>query len=126
MAHGKRAALDKLDDRIGKRKQALQVGDMAAALVHHARDLGLRQAFAFRQTIVGARLFDGIEVFALEVLDQRERHDVTLAQLTDQRRYFMQLRFLSGAPTTLTRHDLVAAIVERAHDDRLNDAALRN
>ena len=65
---------------------------MAARLVDHPRDLGLGQPLALGEPLVGPRLLDRIEILALEVLDQREGHDVAVVEIADQRRNFVQLR----------------------------------
>jgi hypothetical protein len=104
MAHREFALLHQQNHRIGQAEQALDVGDMAAALVDHAGDVSLSHALMLGQALIGARLFDGVEVFALQVLDQR--HHLALGQRADQRGNLMHLRTLRGAPAAFTRDKL--------------------
>jgi hypothetical protein len=58
MAHRQLAKLDQRNHRLGQGQQALDIGDMAAALVDKPRDLCLGQAFILGKSLIGARFFD--------------------------------------------------------------------
>ncbi len=93
---------------------------MAARLVDQLGDFGLRHPIVFGKLLVRARFFHRIEVFALEVLDQRQRHHLALIEIAHQRRNFVQPGALGGAPPALTRNQPIAPLAQRRDDDRLN------
>jgi hypothetical protein len=78
---------------------------MAAALVDH-RAMSACVMLSLGQALIGARFFDGVQVFALKVLDQRNRHHLALGQRADQRGNLMHLRTLGRAPAAFTRDKL--------------------
>ncbi len=84
MAHRKLPAFDKVDYLVRQCKQALQIRDVAAGFVDHRGDIALAQPLLVSESPVGARLFDRIEIDALKVLDQRDRHDLALVEIADQ------------------------------------------
>ena len=74
--------------------------------------------------LYGEGLFDDVQVFALDVLDERplEQLEVlALGHLAHGDRHREQARALGGAPAPLAGDDLVAAAF-RVHDNRLDDA----
>ena len=83
MAHRQFAGLNKANHRLRQRQQALQIGDMAARLIDQPGDLGLGHALQLGQPLIGAGFLDGIEVFALKVFDQCQRHHITIAQIAN-------------------------------------------
>ena len=68
------------------------------------------------------RLFHGVEVFALNVLDQRHGDGGFVRHLPDHRRDGVQLGHLRRPPAALAGDDFVAVIAQRAHHDGLHDA----
>ena len=74
------------------------------------------------------RLFEWIQVLALDVLDERERDRVLVVHAAHDRGDVGNARDLGGAPAALAGDDLVALLLARLgradgpHDDRLNDA----
>ena len=70
------------------------------------------------------RLFDGVEIDALNVLDDRELEDLAVVELADDRRNDVQARQLRGPPATLAGNDLIGTRGAGigAKDDRLDDA----
>src|SRR5262249_61382423 len=70
---------------------------------------------------VRVRLLDRIQIFALDVLDERDREKTILRDVPRDDRYFEQAGALRGAPATLACDDLITA-VHVPDDDRLNDA----
>ena len=83
---------------------------MAARLVDQLGDLRLRHALVLRELLISARLFDRIEILALQIFDQGQCHHFALIELADQRRDFMQPRALRGTPAAFARHQPVAAL----------------
>ena len=79
------------------------------------------------QTIERIRFFERIQVFALNVLDQRHGDGGIVFDVADYRRYFLEACQLCGAPAAFAGNDLVAhgAAVRGLHrscNDRLDDA----
>src|SRR5689334_14087403 len=77
------------------------------------------------ELLVALGLLDRIEVFALDVLDERKLGHRRFVDLADDRRDCMQPRFLCGPPAPLTRDDL-EAVPAGPQKDRLKHAALRD
>ena len=73
-----------LEERLRIRVQVKKphgVGDRGSALADAFGDLILGETEIAMEPFVGAGLFDGIEIFALEVLDQRELEHLAIACL---------------------------------------------
>ena len=73
-------------------------------------------------------LLDRIEIFALDVFDERHLEERLIAprgDLLHDDRHAQQARALGRAPAALAGDDL-KAIADLAHDDRLNDAVRRD
>ena len=70
---GRQRAVDQhVADHVRQLQQPQRVGDMAAALADHLAEVGLGIAVLVDQLLVALRLFDRVEVGALDVLDDRE------------------------------------------------------
>jgi hypothetical protein len=112
--------------RVRQLEQAQRVGDMAAALADDMRDVFLAMLIIGRQRLIAGRLFQRIEIGALHILDDRKLERLGVADVEQHDRHFMQACTLRGAPAPLAGDDLVAVgrALQRAHDDRLDDAAL--
>ena len=75
--------------------------------------------------LVGTRLFNRVEILALDILDQRDRHDLPLIEIADDGRNFMKLRALRCAPAAFACDQLVAPLsTQGTHDNRLDNATL--
>ena len=72
MAGRQRAVDQHVADHVRQLEQPQRVGDMAAALADDLAEIGLRIVVLVDQLLVAQRLFDRIEVGALDVLDDRE------------------------------------------------------
>ena len=68
-------------------QQAHVVGDGGAALADALRNLGLRHARCLGQVLIGQGNLDGIQVLALNILNQRHLHHVLVLDCTDVSRY---------------------------------------
>ena len=68
-------------------KQPERVCHGCPTLAHTSRRLFLRQAVFVGQTPVGHRFFDGIEVGALNVLDERQFEQFGIGSITDDDGY---------------------------------------
>lgn len=69
------------------------------------------------------RLFDGVEILPLNVLDQRHLEmGARLRHVSHDDRDTRQPDLLRRAPATFTRDDLKAVAGDALHDDRLDHA----
>jgi hypothetical protein len=124
VSHRKAAPGDLGANLLGQLQQAHVICDRRAVLADSSRDLLLRQAEFAAQPFVGGRLIDRIQVFALDVLD--ERHLEKLAGLAapnilDDDGHPGEPCALGSAPAALARDDAIAAI-DLPHHDGLDDA----
>ncbi len=78
VTHRKSSGLEMVDDTLRQRQQPLEIGDMAARFLDHLGDVGLGQTLELCQPLIGARFLDRVEIFALNILDQRQRHHVAI------------------------------------------------
>jgi len=67
-----RAGFDRLDRKLGQTEETDALGNRNAVLPDPLAEGFLGQAEVTQQPLNGARLFDGVEVGALQVLDQRQ------------------------------------------------------
>jgi hypothetical protein len=74
--------------------------------------------------VVHRRLFEGRQVLALEVLDDRDLERGVVVDLFDQRLDRREARLLRGAPAAFAGDQLVAVLAERSDEDRLQNAVL--
>ena len=121
MAHFQVAVLEQLLDVGFQAHQAQQVGHHGAGFTHRVSHLLVGKTEFFLQAAQGDGLFHGIEVFPLDVLDQRHGDGGFVGHLADYRRDGVQLGHLGGTPAAFTGNDLVALFAERAHHDGLHD-----
>ena len=132
--------------RSGQRQQRSRVSHVELVgqqqRLHRLRELGQPQQIAHRaartadgrcsgvvrqlefldQARNALRLFERIEVFALNVLDQRQGERRLIRHAAHQRRNVLEARTLRGAPAAFAGDDLETRAVDRAHQDRLHDA----
>ncbi|SKT47855.1 Uncharacterised protein [Mycobacteroides abscessus subsp. abscessus] len=74
--------------------------------------------------LVGRRLFQWVQLCAVNVLQQRVTEEVVIRGLPHNCRDGIQARLLCGAPTPLPHHQLIVTVVDHAHHDRLHHAEL--
>ena len=82
----------------------------------------LREIELVGEPLEGVRLFHGVQVLALEVLDERHLERELFGNLPHDDRNARQRRPLRGAPPAFASDQLVAK-ADSAHDKRLNDSA---
>ena len=98
----------------GQVEQAEGVGDVAAGFADGLAELLLGHAELLEQAAVAFGFLDGVEVLALQVLDQGGGHGVGVGEVADQGRHFVQSGGLGGAPAAFAGDDLEA--VRRRRD----------
>ena len=84
------------------------VGDRRAILADGRRNRLLRHRELLGQPSVGLRFFDGVEVLALDILDERDLEQLIVRHVAHRHRHLQQSRTLRGAPAALAGDDLVA------------------
>ena len=107
-------------------QQAQQVGGGTARAAHSLCSLLMGQAKLLDQTSKALRLFQRVQVFALNVLDQRHGSSSFIRDFAHQHRHLGQTCDMRGTKTALTGNDFVLArmlaLAELAHQNRLHDA----
>ena len=93
-----------------------------AILAGSCRYFLLSQMKFAHQALKGARLFDGVEVFALNIFDERDLQRGLVGDFTNDGRYAAQAGPLRGAPAPFAGQKLKAR-ADAPQDERLNDAA---
>ena len=124
MPHRELPAREQLLHRRRQPQQPQKVRHSRALLAHSSGDLLLRHPELVVQLVIRVRLFHRVEVFALDVLDQRELQRVAgLEGVLHHGRHGGQPRLLRGAEAALAGDQLV--LIAGAHDhERLHDAML--
>jgi hypothetical protein len=98
------------------------IGDGRAVFSRALGDMFLREIELVGEALEGARLFHGIQIFALEVFDERHLERKFLRDLADNHGNARQRRPLRGAPAAFAGDQLVAK-ADPSDDERLNDPA---
>ena len=112
----------------GELEQAQQVRNRGARAADGVRRLLMRDAEFADEPFERARFFERVEVFALDVLDERHRDGGFIGHLANDRRHGGEARDLRGAPAAFAGDDFVAlrfarrGAVDGANDDGLDDA----
>ena len=106
-------------------EQAERVGDGRAGTTDAGREAILGEPELVDELAIRVGGLDRVEVLALEVLDERELELIAIGQLAHERRDPVEAGGLRRAQPPLTGDELVA--VDRlGHEDRLEDAVLRD
>ena len=72
--------------------------------------------------MIGLRLFDRVQILALDILDQRDLKRLGIVELADDDGNLVEPGALRGTPAALAGDDLIALAV-RPDDDRLDQPA---
>src|SRR4030095_7345874 len=96
---------------------------MAARLAHQLADHFLAVPITVDQPPIGFRLFNRVQILALDVLDQRDLGPRFLVEFANYRWNLMQLSSLRGSPPALASDQFIA-ISHRSDQDRLKYAPL--
>src|SRR5260370_238611 len=108
MSSRQAAALNQIEDRLFQAQEPRGVTNCCSILSGFCCNLFLRQMKFIRQTFVGPRLFDRIEVLALNIFDQRYLECRLVANLTDDRGNAAQAGSLRRAPSTFAGEKLIS------------------
>ncbi len=124
VAGGELAVPDPALDLRGQGEQPERVGDRGALLADPLGDLLLGQAQIVDQRLEGGRLLDGVQLLALEVLDEGQLQQPVVRDLLHDRRDLEQPRDLGRPPAALPRDQLVLPPLDRPDDHRLEHPVL--
>ena len=110
-------------------QQPQRVGDLRAGPPDAAGELVVRAAEVLEQLLVGRRLLEGVELAAVEVLQQRVAQQVVVVGLLDDGGDRLETGLLGGAPAPLAHDELearLAVLTCRQRDGRRWAAARRS
>ena len=110
MAHRQRRPTDVVAHFRGQPQQPDVVGHRRSILADRLGDLLLGQAELVGEPAVGVRLFDRIEVLALDVLDERGRQQPSSGMSRTTTGTFSSPARCDGTPAALAGDDLVAVL----------------
>ena len=125
MTHGNRARAERLFNGLRRAGQTQQIGDMTAAFANGLGKLGLRIGELIDKPLISLSFFNRIEVSALHILDQADFQRGDIIDRLNNYRHLMQARHLCRAPASFTGDNLIA-VINRAHQKRLQDAGFLN
>jgi hypothetical protein len=97
---------------------------MAARFTNSAGQTFLIEAELFDKTGKSLSLFNGVQIFALQILDQPSRHGHAIIKFAHDHRNIMQFGDLRRTPAPFTTDDLIFAFIARlgAHQNGLQNA----
>src|SRR5919201_4282930 len=110
MAHFERAAHQHLLRRLCEFQQAQQVAGRAARAADGVSRLLVRHLEFVDEAIGGRGLLHSVEIFALDVLDERHDERRLVGHLAHDRGNLLESCHLRGAPAPLAGDELIAAI----------------
>jgi len=113
--------LDDLEDDGRQLKNSQHLRDGRAILAHRVRDLLVREAEFFGEATIASRLFDRIQVGALQVFDEREREERAIVDVAHDRRDVRPPQPGRSAEPSLAR-DQLETIRGATNRDRLQQA----
>ena len=120
VAGSEAAVFDHFADRSVQPQQAKGIGNGDALFAGAFGGFLLCEVKFLNQTIEGLRLFDGIQVFALEIFDKRDFHGFVVGNVFNDDRNAMHGDELGGAPAAFAGEELKTWTAP-ANDQRLDD-----
>ena len=119
MSRGQPAVHHHLPHILRQIQQPHRIGNHRAGFAHPLCNLLLRQPKPVHQLPVTGSFLNGIEVFTLQVFDQRKFHRLGVGQLTDNHRHRRKPRHPRRSPSALPCHQLIGTIRKRTYHQRL-------
>ena len=101
--------------------QEPQNGHGGAGLAHPLGGLLLCESVFLNEGLITGRLFNGVQVFPLEVFNETQLHDGTVVGLDDDRRNLVEAGQLGSPPAAFAGDDLVIAGGQTADGEGLDD-----
>src|SRR5437764_110424 len=121
MAHAQPASLEILLQHLRQFEQSQGIGNRGAVFAHIACHVLLPQVKLGLQALVSACLFQRVEVFALQVLQERQAQDFLVTRRLDERQDGLKAGQLRRPPAALTGNEFEAIMVT-AHDNGLQES----
>ena len=121
MSHAQGAVDDAGFNLIRQLAQSEKIGHRRAAFANPGGCLVLGQIQPVNQVLVCLGFFNRIQIFALDVFDQRHFQQFFIADPLDDHRHLGQSRPFGGAQAPFTGDELIAGLVP-SHQQRLQDA----
>ena len=122
MARGQPAVLHRLAHALIQREQAHGVGDGGARLADRRGGVLLRHVIGLNERFVALGLFNGVQILALQVFNERQLHCLAVVRLDDDGGHLRQTGKPRSPPAAFAGNDLIVARGELAHGQGLNDA----
>ena len=122
MTGGERAAFYQLQNCGAEAQQAQGIRDGRAGFSHPGGRLLLCHFIGPHQLLIAKRLFNGIEIRALQVFDERQLHGLLVVGLHDDDRHVRKSGQPGRAPAAFPGDDLIEAGRQLPHRQRLDDA----
>ena len=111
MAHREAAFANEIPHCGRQLQQPRRIRHRGAALAYLHRNFLLREGELFRQLRVAQRLFQRVQVFALQIFNERQLQDRLVVRRAHDHRDFRQLQQLRGPPAPFARDQFVEAAV---------------
>ena len=121
MAYGQAAFADAGLEGGRQLEEAQSVGHRGAALADFRRHILLLELKLLDELRVAVRLFNSVQVLALQVLDQSQFQHGPVVGLPEDDGDFRQAEQLGGPPAAFAGDELEVAVAI-SHDQRLDDA----
>ena len=128
MSHRQAASHELCTHFVGQFQQAHVVGNRTSIFADRGSDLIVRQSELVSESLIRGRFVNSIQIFALNVLDERQLQQLAFVvegDVANDNRHLQQAGTLGGAPPPLTGDDAVQ-IADLLHEDRLDDAVFTN
>ena len=106
----------------GEGKQAQRISNRGSVLSYGLGDLLMGQSKIIDELSVAFRLFDGVEVLALEVFDEGEREQLLVGNVPNDGGNRSPTQSSRCPKTPLARNEFVLSVLSRSHGDRLEKA----
>ena len=126
LSHGEDTVRDKCLYLLGEPQEADAVRNRRAAACHAACQFLLREAELRQQLFIGTRLLDGVQVLALDVLNESHLRHLCIRCRTHDHGNGRAPRKTRRTEATLTRNELILSVADSAHGERLEDAVARD
>ena len=117
--------LDELAYAARQPEKSQQIGDGGTILTDTLRDLFLRVAELADEAAIGPGFFYGIQLFALDVLDERDLEHLPIVYIADDHGNAPQAGSFCRSPPTLPRYDLKPG-THAPREDGLHNSMLRH
>src|SRR5450432_2389802 len=107
-------------------EQTQEIRDYRSTFADLLSDVLLTKREFFGQTAVSMSLFNRVQVFPLQIFDQRQLEDLSIRSLShDDGGFFQRFDLVGRSPTSLSGDQFVFPL-NLSNDERLDDSAFAN